>query len=68
MATSWCDIAEALRERLASGDNTVGSVTRGDKSVTYRSVDEFFKLLDRAETYCARERGNLVTRTYGSPS
>lgn len=69
--TSWSDLAQKLRDDLASGNfRTVGSYTLpGGGAVTYRTLKEFTDLLDMVEQRAAEEAGEscgfIITTTAG---
>jgi hypothetical protein len=56
--TSWTALLEQLRNDLASGAySRVASYTLNGRTVTYRSVDEFWKLYREVEAQAAAEDG-----------
>ncbi|HBJ74416.1 MAG TPA: hypothetical protein DDY86_02575 [Syntrophaceae bacterium] len=62
--TTWTALYNAMLDKLASGDTTVGSVMAGDKSVTFRTHKEFLIMLDFVESKAKAESGDFVPRTY----
>lgn len=62
--TTWQALYEAMLNQLASGNATVGSVTSGGKTITYKSTDDFLKQLAFVKARAEAETGTFVPRTY----
>jgi len=63
--TTWTALYNAMLDVLASGDTSVGSVTSGSKSITYKSHAEFLRMLSFVEGKAKEEEGTFYPRTYG---
>lgn len=53
-----------MLDQLAAGNVTIGTVTRGDKTITYKSHKEFLEMLNFCELKAKAESGSFVPRTY----
>jgi hypothetical protein len=63
--TTWTVLYNAMLDKLAAGNATVGSVsTPNGISITYKSHDEFLKMLNFVEGKAKAESGDFVPRTY----
>lgn len=62
--TTWADALENLENQLVSTQGRVGSVTVGGKTITYKSNEDFIRLLDYVERKANRETKNYASRTY----
>lgn len=62
--TTWTALYNAMLDKLASGDSSVGTVTTGDKTITYKSNTEFLEMLKFVKGMADAESGAAVTRTY----
>ena len=63
--STYCDLLAAIDQALLNGDvDGVQQVTKGDKSITYRSWNELAKKRAWVEDRCNKERGLSVRRAY----
>jgi hypothetical protein len=62
--TSWTAFRDHLLDQMADGDVTFGQVDYAGKSFTYRTHDEFMRLLNYVEHRVALEDEGLPLRTY----
>jgi len=62
--TTWTALYNAMLDKLAAGDTTVGTVGSADKTITYKSNAEFLRMLDFVEGKANAETGASVPRTY----
>lgn len=63
--TTWTALYNAMLEKLASGDTTIGTVsTPGGKTITYKSNKDFLEMLSFVELKAKEETSTPVTRTY----
>lgn len=62
--TTWTVLYTAMLDQLASGNINIGTVTRGDKTITYKSNKEFWEMLSQVELKAKAESGSFVPRTY----
>lgn len=63
--TTWTVLYNAMLDKLAANDATVGSVsTPAGTTITYKSHDEFLKMLNFVEAKAKAESGDYVPRTY----
>lgn len=62
---NWTTLYNAMLEKLASGNATIGSVTTaGGKTIAYKSNKEFLEMLKFVEVKAKEEVTPPVTRTY----
>lgn len=63
--TTWTTLYNAMLDKLASGDALVGSVTTpGGKTISYKSNEDFLRMLSFVELKAKEESATPVTRTY----
>ena len=62
--TTWTALYTAMLDKLTSGDASVGSVTAGGKTITYKSNKEFLDQLAFVKSQADAETGAFVPRTY----
>jgi len=62
--TTWTALYEAMLDKLASGDTSVGSVSANGKTIAYKSNDDFLKMFNFVEAKAKAESGDFVPRTY----
>ena len=62
--STWAAVLAALKDRIADGDITVGSISSGDKSITWQSVGQFWTHYHNVERLAAYESSSFVPRTY----
>jgi hypothetical protein len=62
--TTWTALYTAMRETLSSGNASVGSVSAGGKTITYKSNKEFLDQLAFVKNMADQESGAFVPRTY----
>ncbi len=62
--TSWEDFLTEIKDTLAAGDVTAGTITKGDKSITYRSLDELARFMKYVEGKTAADTGSYHFRSF----
>lgn len=62
--TTWADLYGQMLNQLVSGDTTKGEVRTRDTTVTFRSHDDFLRLLNYVERKKDEESGSTMPRTY----
>ena len=62
--TSWSDFQTEIQNTLVAGDVTAGTISKGDKSITYRSLDELARFLKYVEGKAAADNGAYHFRSY----
>ncbi len=62
--TTWTALYTAMLDKLAAGDTSVGTVSAGGKSITYKTNKEFLEMLSFVEGKAKTESGDAVPRTY----
>lgn len=62
--TTWTALYTAMLETLASGNASVGTVSAGGKTITYKSNKEFLEQLAFVKSQADLETGAFVPRTY----
>lgn len=62
--TTWTALYTAMLTTLSSGNASVGSVSAGGKTITYKSNNEFLDQLKFVKTMADQESGAFVRRTY----
>lgn len=62
--TTWTALYTAMRETLSSGNASIGSVSAGGKTITYKSNKEFMDQLTFVKGQADLESGAFVSRTY----
>jgi hypothetical protein len=62
--TTWTALYTAMCDKLAAGDASVGSVSAGGKTITYKSNKEFLEMFNFVEAKAKAESGAFVPRTY----
>ena len=62
--STWTALYNAMLDKLASGDASVGSVSAGGKQITYKTNKEFLDQLSFVEGKAKAESGDTVPRTY----
>jgi hypothetical protein len=63
--STWTALYNAMLDKLAAGDTSVGSVSAGGKQITYKTNKEFLEMLSFVESKAQTESGDAVLRTYG---
>lgn len=62
--TTWTALYTAMLDKLTSGDASVGSVSVGGKTITYKSNREFLDQLAFVKSQADAETGAFSPRTY----
>ena len=62
--TTWTALYTAMLETLSSGNASVGTVSAGGKTITYKTNKEFLDQLTFVKSMADAESGAAVRRTY----
>jgi hypothetical protein len=62
--TTWTALYNAMLTTMSSGNASIGSVSAGGKTITYKSNKEFLEQLQFVKTMADQESGAYVSRTY----
>jgi hypothetical protein len=62
--TTWADALSALKDRIADGDVTVGTITVNGKTITWQSLNQFWIHYNNIEQRAGLEAGTFKPRSY----
>lgn len=62
--TTWATALVALKDRIADGDVTVGSLTVGDKTITWQSLNQFWIHYREIERLAEDETSAFAPRVF----
>lgn len=62
--STWAAALDALKDRIADGDLTVGSMTVGGKTITWQSLNQFWIHYTNVERLAQSEASTFAPRTY----
>lgn len=62
--TTWAAALATLKDRIADGDVTVGSITVGNKTLTWQSLNQFWIHYREIERMATEDAGTFHPRTY----
>ena len=62
--TTWAAALATLKDRIADGDVTVGSISVGNKTLTWQSLNQFWIHYREVERMAAADAGTFAPRTY----
>ena len=62
--TTWAAALAALKDRIADGDVTVGSISVNGKTIQWQSLNQFWIHYNNIERLAGMEAGTFKPRSY----